>query len=230
MSKYLIIFVIFLTACTGSLENDNNSIFTIDRFPNNIGNNWNYYLFNENGEKTGNLSCKIISDTTINNIPSRVWEYISAHDSLLGTTVTGLLSHRYLITDGNSISINYIRNSQYYIKSIFKLPFNIGKEWQYSFTINGDIIDQDYRVLNIESISLDNKIYYPSFRVLQQITLKDSINDPNPFLTEYTERWFVPDIGIVKIHSSLILRIGTTQGSWLDTISITHELNSYSIM
>ncbi len=161
----------------------------IDYFPNTIGYQWTYSVYDSTLQQSDTLTVTIVGQTILSNgDKANIWQY---KDS--GKTDTN-----YVTRHADTIRFYYNYLPDLILKDIFVFPFIVGKYWHgiNSFDTCKIIADKNIQV------------YAGDFNAME---LEKKLTGPNYFL--YENIWFA-QVGIVKIYKEEFNFAPVTKTTW----------------
>lgn len=185
MKKILFIIPLVLLSLLiiSSCEEDNpinsQSKYTLDRFPNQVGNIWTYHRYDSLTSLQDTVTVEIVDTVTIfDSLFTTIWEFhFSANDST---------DSQYVNIKGNYLT--YIKIFDDILITDFRIefPIEVNKYWD-----GGQLIEDSCFVTDLGRVRVhNNQIYDNAYHVDRTTWL------PNEY--GYYQYWFVPDIGIAK--------------------------------
>ena len=146
----------------------------IDYFPNKVGNNWIYNVFDSISNKSESLKVSVIGNKAINAMNSYVWllNYTNRTDTFFVTQTKDTI----------------IFNSNNTVKRIYIIPFSVNQVWNESY-----FTTSNSKVINIENVTVPAGVFAETY------VIERNIRSYNYSL--YEKIYFKPKIGIVKLYT-----------------------------
>ena len=173
------LFIVFLIIAMGSAckkeltENAPVITYGKDFFPNEIGNEWVYEVYDSMTSKQYDVTIRIVGRTAFTqNVDAKVWTF----------KYPDKIDTNYVVTDNNVVKI-YARD-KFERKDTYVLPLVVNATWL------GSWIYDKYQVIGRDSISV-NKIHF-----IEAFNIKENAVSHNFIRTK--DEWFVPNLGMVK--------------------------------
>jgi len=169
--KIILLFsgTILLILC--GCKNENNQA---EYFPNKVGNNWEYRVFDSISNKSESLIVSIIGNKIINDVNSSVWllSYTNQTDTF------------FVHQSQDSLIFNSNRSA----KRIYVIPFSVNQVWKESY-----FSSSNSKVIRTEDV----KVYGGNFN--ETFVIERSIKGNNYSL--YQKIYFKPNVGIIKLYT-----------------------------
>ena len=169
--------LILLIALSGCIKENECSRLSDEYFPNQIGNWWRYDRYDSLSMQETTLRVEIIRDSVWKDgLTYKMWIFskTNLYDTLyVRATVDSVFYYRYL--EGSP-------------QEVMLIPLSAGKSWVHPMWVR-----DSSRVLSKDTISVGANKFSNAFRIRRRLF---AFND---YLTD--DRWFVPNLGIVKLQN-----------------------------
>jgi hypothetical protein len=152
-------------------------------FPLSLGSIWKYAIYDSTKHRADTVVVSIIDSTALSDgVPAAVWQYTYSHSADM----------QYVAQSGDSIFV-YRSPDVRSLSMVLVLPLEVGREWTNSPPAS-------MKVTAREKVDVPGGSFAGALRIEQ-----------HPFIGNFyggTTYWFVPGIGLVRMHRS-----------WIDTMA-----------
>lgn len=180
MLPIIFLSALLITSCNKDTIKPNKE--ATEYFPNNIGNYWEYDVYDSNSRKQYNVTVNIIGiQKLIDNKDAYIWQYQYPWGN--DTNYVRIVSDTVKIYD--QFRIETLRGLEFPLK-IFLIPFKDGQRW------DGKLLAIDSSHVTAESITTSLGNFTNGFNIYHHYL--------GPNIESNDTYWFVPKIGMVKIY------------------------------
>lgn len=179
--KKAVAIVILSLFCFLSCEKGTEPVeFKSSYFPNDVGNWWQYQVFDSLSQSSSFVTISIHSDTIMSSGDSAaVWKYASSTDT---TT-------KYVVVSSNSVRF-YTGIALETLESYYVIPLIVGDSW--GLPVEGTSAYDTLMVVNQTAIEL------PVGRFESTFVIESERMTPCLHCSQYSTFWFTPKIGFVQ--------------------------------